>query len=47
MSLGHRSIWDAAYDEEFDGLNSIPTWKIPTKENFKMLSLVTWTIING
>ena len=30
-------IWDAAYDEEHDGLNNLPTWDIVTEADFKCL----------
>ena len=33
-----KSIWDAAYDEEFDGLNDLPTWEVLTESEFKLLS---------
>jgi hypothetical protein len=33
-----KSIWDAAYDEEFDGLNNLPTWEVLTGSQFKLLS---------
>lgn len=38
MSLGDQEIWWAAYDEEFDGLSSIPTWDVVTDDQFKRLS---------
>jgi hypothetical protein len=38
MSESDKSIWDAAYDEEFDGLNSLPTWEVLTESQFKSLS---------
>jgi hypothetical protein len=33
-----KTIWDAAYDEEFDGLASLPTWQVITEDQFKKLS---------
>ncbi len=38
MSSNDKSIWDAAYDEEFDGLAGIPTWEVLTEQQFKQLS---------
>jgi hypothetical protein len=38
MSSNDKSIWDAAYDEEFDGLTGIPTWEVLTEQQFKQLS---------
>jgi hypothetical protein len=34
----NQTIWLAAYDEEFDGLTSLPTWDVITEEHFKCLS---------
>lgn len=33
-----QEIWKAAYNEEFNGLSSIPTWKIITESQFKTLN---------
>jgi hypothetical protein len=33
-----KSIWNAAYDEEYDGLSSLPTWDVLTEDQFKKLS---------
>jgi hypothetical protein len=33
-----KTIWDNAFDEEFDGLASLPTWQVITEEQFKQLS---------
>ncbi len=38
MNHGDKNIWDAAYDEEFDGLSSLPTWQVITEEQFRQLS---------
>jgi len=38
MSRNDKSIWDAAYAEEYDGLASIPTWEVLTEQQFKQLS---------
>jgi len=32
-----KIIWDAAYDEEYDGLESLPTWEIITEAQYKQL----------
>jgi len=34
LSLNDKKIWDAAYDEEFDGLASLPTWEVVTEQEF-------------
>jgi hypothetical protein len=34
MIPGDKDIWDAAYDEEFDGLASLPTWQVITEDQF-------------
>lgn len=28
LDLADKAIWDAAYDEEYDGLESLPTWEV-------------------
>jgi len=38
MTPEYKIIWDQAYDEEFDGLSSLPTWEILTEAQFKSLS---------
>jgi len=38
MSENDKVIWDAAYDEEYEGLNDLPTWDILTENQFKSLS---------
>jgi hypothetical protein len=38
LNESDRSIWDAAYSEEFDGLSALPTWEILTEDQFKQLS---------
>jgi hypothetical protein len=30
-----KQIWDAAYDAEFDGLNTLPTWELINEEQFR------------
>ena len=32
-----KEIWDAAYNEEFDGLESLPTWEVLSEEQFRQL----------
>jgi len=38
MTESDQVIWHAAYDEEFDGLSSLPTWEVITEDQFKRLS---------
>jgi hypothetical protein len=38
MSSTDKSIWDAAYDEEYDGLESLPIWEIVTEQQYHQLS---------
>jgi hypothetical protein len=38
MATYDKSIWDAAYDVEFDGLASLPTWDLITEEQYRRLS---------
>jgi hypothetical protein len=33
-----KLIWDAAYNKEFDGLESLPTWEIISEDKFHQLS---------
>ena len=33
-----KVIWDNAYNEEYDGLASIPTWEVLSESQFKLLS---------
>lgn len=37
LTSSDQAIWNAAYDEEFDGLSSIPTWEVISEEQFKQL----------
>jgi hypothetical protein len=32
-----QDIWRVAYDEEYDGLNSLPTWNLIPEDQFKQL----------
>jgi hypothetical protein len=38
MSSSDKDIWDAAYCEEYDGLSSLPTWKVLLEAEYKSLS---------
>jgi hypothetical protein len=38
MTSTDQDVWLSAYDEEFDGLSSLPTWDIVTEEQFKRLN---------
>ena len=38
MSDTDCEIWDAAYDEEYDGLMSLPTWEVVSENEYKKLS---------
>jgi len=38
MNSNDRSIWDAAYDEEYDSLESLPTWEVISEAEFCQLS---------
>jgi hypothetical protein len=33
-----KQIWDTAYDEEYDGLELLPTWEVITEEQYMHLS---------
>jgi hypothetical protein len=37
MQPSDKAIWDSAYEEEFDGLSSLPTWEIISEEQFRQL----------
>jgi len=37
MDSNDKVIWDAAYDEEYDGLESLPTWEIVSEAQYKQL----------
>jgi hypothetical protein len=38
LESSDKNIWDSAYNEEFDGLVSFPSWEIITETQFKQLS---------
>ncbi len=38
MDSNDKSIWDSAYDGEYDGLISIPTWKVITEDEYRKIS---------
>ena len=33
-----KQVWDLAYDEEYDGLESLPTWEVITEAQYHQLS---------
>ena len=33
-----KLVWDQAYDEEYDGLISLPTWEIVSEAEYRQLS---------
>jgi hypothetical protein len=38
MSPSDKAIWDAAYDEEYDGLTSLPSWEVISEDQYYKLS---------
>jgi hypothetical protein len=44
MDPNDKAIWDSAYNEEYDGLESLPTWEIITEDQFKVLSRGKWAL---
>jgi len=38
MDPNDKSIWDVAYDEEYDGLVYLPTWEVVSEAQFCQLS---------
>jgi hypothetical protein len=38
LSSGDKIIWDTAYDEEYDSLNSLLTWDVISESQFKHLT---------
>jgi hypothetical protein len=38
MDPNNKTIWDVAYDEEYDGLESLPTWEVISEDQYKQLS---------
>ena len=38
MDLDDKIIWDAAYDEEYDGLMLLPTWEVVLEDQFHQLN---------
>jgi hypothetical protein len=38
LSSADQQIWQAAYDEEFDDLSSLPTWRVITEDQYKQMS---------
>ena len=37
LTPSDKKIWDAAYDEEFDGLQDLPAWTVITEKQMKQL----------
>jgi len=46
MSQGDQDIWKEAYNEEFDGLSSVPTWDVITEDQFNYLSKGTKALLS-
>jgi hypothetical protein len=38
MDPSDKLVWDQAYDEEYDGLISLPTWEIVSEAEYRQLS---------
>jgi len=38
LDVDDKNIWDSAYNEEFDGLTSLPSWEVLTEDQFLKLS---------
>jgi len=38
MNANDKAIWDAAYVEEYDGLESLPTWEVISEAEFRHLN---------
>jgi len=38
MSSNDKEIWDSAYNEEFDGLTSLPSWEVMTEDQYLKLN---------
>jgi len=38
LSSNDQDIWNAAYDEEYDGLESLSTWEVISEEQYRLLS---------
>jgi hypothetical protein len=38
IDLDDKIIWDAAYDEEYDGLMLLPTWEVVSEDQFRQLN---------
>jgi hypothetical protein len=38
LDVDDKKIWDSAYDGEFDGLTSLPSWEVLTEEQYIKLS---------
>jgi len=44
MDPNYKIVWDTAYDEEYDGLESLPTWEVITEDQYKQLSKGRWAL---
>jgi hypothetical protein len=38
LDPGDKKIWDSAYDEEYNGLESLPMWEVITEDQYRQLS---------
>jgi hypothetical protein len=38
MDPDDKIVWDAAYNEEYDGLVSLPIWEVVSEKEYKQLS---------
>jgi len=38
MSPSDKAVWDAAYDEEYDGLTCLPSWEVISEDQYYKLS---------
>jgi len=38
MTPSDKAVWDAAYDEEYDGLTALPSWEVVTEDQYYKLS---------
>ncbi len=38
LDPGDKKIWDSAYDEDYNGLESLPMWEVITEDQYHQLS---------
>jgi hypothetical protein len=38
LDPAYKAIWGAVYDEEYDSLESLPTWEVISENQYKQLS---------